>query len=389
MNSTNIKLSLAARFLLIFLSAAMLSLPVFAATYPKPKNNVADEAGVLSESTIRAIQTANKTLEVDAGCTIAVCTVDTTGDTDISEYARGVFKEWKLGEGVLLLIAKNDENYYFVQSVGVENVLTNEELEAIRDEYLEEDFASGNIDRGVNKCVTKLKTVLTAGITAAADNKNTDENKSEEKGTTAGSVIVGFFKTILYIILIAIVLFVAFFIYAMFNDDAAAILQKYIFRRGQPQKMPEEYYDERLYGRPSSRSSSNQRRNQAQRSLPQNQRRQLPPSNQQRLRAPQNQPQYPTQYSTQYQSYNADGTPRTPMNQNTQRRQSQNYGYPQGNRQRSSSRPANPNGSQQYNQQSSRRNYDYSYNNQYNDQNYGDGSETRAYTIPGRNNQQQ
>ena len=181
MNSTNTKLSLAARFLLVFLSALTLSLPVFAATYPKPKNNVADEAGVLSESTIRAIQTANKTLEVDVGCTIAVCTVDTTGDTDISEYARGVFKEWKLGEGVLLLIAKDDENYYFVQSVGVETVLTNETLESIRDEYLEEDFAAGNIDRGVNKCVTKLKNELTSGITAAADEKKADEEKSTEE----------------------------------------------------------------------------------------------------------------------------------------------------------------------------------------------------------------
>ncbi|MGN1410329.1 MAG: TPM domain-containing protein [Eubacteriales bacterium] len=376
MKSENTKLSLAARFLLIFLSAVMLSIPVFAASYPKPQNNVADEAGVLSESTIRAIQTANKTLEIDTGCTIAVCTVDTTGDTDIAEYARGVFKEWKLGEGVLLLIAKNDENYYFVQSVGVEKVLSNETLETIRDEYLEEDFASGNIDRGVNKCVTKLKNELTAGINAASAEENTDENKSEEKGTTAGSVIVGFFKAILYIILIAIVLFVAFFIYAMFNDDAAAILQKYIFRRGQPQKMPEEYYDERLYGRPSNANGS-QRRNPNQRNLPQGQRRQLPPSNQPRLKAPQNQ--------TQYQNHNSNG-----MSANQRRQNTGNYNY-QNNQQRNTNRSQNRNQEQyrqnQYNQ-NSRQSYNQPRNGQYNSQNYDAGSETRAYTIPGRNNQQ-
>lgn len=68
---------------------------------------------------------------------------------------------------MLLLIAKDDKNYYFVQSVGVESVLTNDVLKSIRDEYLEEDFEAGDINRGVNKCVTKLKNVLTAGIPAA------------------------------------------------------------------------------------------------------------------------------------------------------------------------------------------------------------------------------
>ena len=145
---------------------------------------------MLSESTIRAIETANKTLELDTGTTIAVCTVDTTGESDIAEYARGVFKEWKLGEGVLLLIAKDDKNYYFVQSVGVESVLTNDVLKSIRDEYLEEDFEAGDINRGVNKCVTKLKNVLTAGIPAAKTSDNTTDTSSvqdtaNEKGTVA------------------------------------------------------------------------------------------------------------------------------------------------------------------------------------------------------------
>ena len=90
MKNSRIKISLAARILLIITVITLTALPVLAAAYPKPKNNVADEAGVLSESTIRAIETANKTLELDTGTTIAVCTVDTTGESDIAEYARGV-----------------------------------------------------------------------------------------------------------------------------------------------------------------------------------------------------------------------------------------------------------------------------------------------------------
>lgn len=223
MKNSRIKISLAARILLIITVITLTALPVLAATYPKPKNNVADEAGVLSESTIRAIETANKTLKLDTGTAIAVCTVDTTGESDIAEYARGVFKEWKLGEGVLLLIAKDDKNYYFVQSVGVESVLTNDVLKSIRDEYLEEDFEAGDINRGVNKCVTKLKNVLTAGIPAASTSANATDtrqipNLRERQCRQCHSRI---FKAVLWIVLIAVVLLVAFFVLAMYNEDAA------------------------------------------------------------------------------------------------------------------------------------------------------------------------
>ena len=327
---------------------------------------------MLSESTIRAIETANKTLELDTGTTIAVCTVDTTGESDIAEYARGVFKEWKLGEGVLLLIAKDDKNYYFVQSVGVESVLTNDVLKSIRDEYLEEDFEAGDINRGVNKCVTKLKNVLTAGIPAAKTSDNTtDTANSEPTGTTVGSVIAGFFKAVLWIVLIAVVLLVAFFVLAMYNEDAAALFRKYILRKPDNRRMPEEYYDERLYGDPRRRQNRNR--------LPQL-------LAQPRLRAPDD------RYSQGENRYNYNSQPRRrPQNrqngqysQNPRPRNNAQYsgqGYNRNqNRQRSNS---DRDGYSQSYQQNS-----YSQNN-YSQNSYSDGSETRAFNIPTHNGQNQ
>ena len=327
---------------------------------------------MLSESTIRAIETANKTLELDTGTTIAVCTVDTTGESDIAEYARGVFKEWKLGEGVLLLIAKDDKNYYFVQSVGVESVLTNDVLKSIRDEYLEEDFEAGDINRGVNKCVTKLKNVLTAGIPAAKTSDNTtDTANSEPAGTTVGSVIAGFFKAVLWIVLIAVVLLVAFFVLAMYNEDAAALFRKYILRKPDDRRMPEEYYDERLYGDPRRRQNRNR--------LPQGQA-------QPRLRAPED------RYSQGENRYNYNSQPRrrpqnrqngqysqNPRPRNNAQYSGQCYNRNQ-NRQRSNS---DRDGYSQSYQQNS-----YSQNN-YSQNSYSDGSETRAFNIPTHNGQNQ
>lgn len=366
MKNSRIKISLAARILLIITVITLTALPVLAATYPKPKNNVADEAGVLSESTIRAIETANKTLELDTGTTIAVCTVDTTGETDIAEYARGVFKEWKLGEGVLLLIAKDDQNYYFVQSVGVESVLTNDVLKSIRDEYLEEDFEAGDINRGVNKCVTKLKNVLTAGITSAnTTDTSTDTAATEPKGTTFGSVIAGIFKTILWIVLILVVLLIAFFVLAMYNEDAAALFRRYILRKPDNRRMPEEYYDERLYGDPRRRQQNRNR-------LPQGQA-------QPRLRAPED------RYSQSGNHYNYNSQPR--------RRPQNGQGGQYGQNQR-------PRNNAQYNNQGYNRNpnrqrsnpQNYSqngYSQNYQQNSYSDGSETRAFNIPTHNGQNQ
>jgi len=324
-----------------------------AAEYPKPDKNVADDAGVLSESTIRSIQKTNETLSKEVGATIAICTVATTGEKDIATYARNIFKEWKLGEGVLLLISEEDENYYFVQSVGVDKILTNTVLEEVRDNYLEEDFAAGNIDRGVSKCVTRLSTLLSAGLEAPKtdDNDNdpdssgtpsTDGEKTDDgkKGTTIGGVIVGFFKFLLYAVLALVVIFAALFIWALFNDDVAAFMQKYIFRRGRSQyNIPEDYYDDRLYGN-SQRSQRNQQ-------------------SQQRNRAPQQRPQNQQRANTYYDAYGNPVQPRRQAPQNQQNRQNpqQNYrnsqnGYPQ----------------QQYRQ------------NQYT------GDETRSFTIPGREN---
>lgn len=239
-------------------------------SYPKLTDNVADNAGVLSESTIRSIKTANKSLKLDTGTIIAVCTVKTTGSVEIGEYARGLYKEAKLGEGVLILIASEDNNYYFVQSTGIENILTAEVLTDTRDRYFEEDFADGNMDYAVSKTVTKLKNFLTseiktpikAGQTAGADSTdaNADGTANSANGTadkpakTVGSVIGGFFKTILYIALILIAAVAVFFVVSLFNDDAAALFRRYILRRKPAYRMPPEYYDERLYGKPQSRS---------------------------------------------------------------------------------------------------------------------------------------
>ena len=244
-----------AAFAVFLVVLLLLPTTVLAASYPKHQNYVADEADILTEETISMIKDTNKVLMGDYQLTIAVCTVKTTGSEDIGTYARNLFSSWKLGEGILLLLASEDEKYYFVPSVGMEDILTAEVLASVRDEQLEADFASGARDRAVYKTVVSLKNKLSAGMAnraaqqAAADAAAAEtEEPSEEKGTTIGSIIVGFFKFLLWLVLIAALLFVGVFVLALFNDDVAAILRKLLFNRKNGGRTSQNFYDERIYG---------------------------------------------------------------------------------------------------------------------------------------------
>lgn len=349
------------------------------AEFPKHQNYIADEAGILTEDVIRELRDINKNLAGDYGLTIAVCTVNTIGDSDIAEYARQLYSSWKLGKGVLVLIAKDDNNYYFVPSADMEDILTNEVLASVRDSYFEEDFSSHTYERAVHKIAIKLKSILLAGMQERAAKEEAEANRAaeesaaaaetEEKGTTVGSVIVGFFKVILWLVILAVILFIAVFVWAMFNEDVAAILQKLFFRRNAAnrQKTQQNYYDDRLYGNrtnpnPQQRPGNAQRRpmpngylgdGRNQGGYPQNggypaqgqyQQYQQQPMNS-RGAYPQQNGGYPMQ--GQYQQY-----PHQPMN-NRGGYPQQNGGYPaQGQYQQYPQQPVNPQYPQQnYGQQ--------------------------------------
>lgn len=251
---------LTAILLLLVMLSALLTLPISAA-YPKATDNIADEMKVLTESTIHQLKKTNATLLSKTGTEVAVCIVKTTGGTPISEYARALYTEWKLGEGILILAAVDDGNYYLLQSTGVEDKVTNSVLTSIRDEYMEESFADGDIDRAVFRTASKIANFLQANVnlipseedapvedkTPDAGEAETEAKPDEKKGTTAGSVIVGFLKFVLILALIALVAFVILFVVALFNDDAALLLQRTVFRKKSAPPV-QTYYDERLYG---------------------------------------------------------------------------------------------------------------------------------------------
>ena len=124
--------------------------------YPSPSRSfyVYDRADMLSDETESYLIEKNKTLREECGAQIVIACIPTTGGTDITDYACGLFNKWKIGDrernnGILLLLSKEEDDYWIVQGKGLESILTPGILKMMLNEHLEGPFSMGNYDLGV------------------------------------------------------------------------------------------------------------------------------------------------------------------------------------------------------------------------------------------------
>ena len=117
---------------------------------------VADFADVISRGTIDYINLSNEALEKACGAEIMIVTVDFLDGTKINDYVYRLFNEWKPGSpdrdnGILLLLAIGEDDYYAMQGAGLENQFGDGLLDDYLQEYLEKHFADGDYDSGVRR----------------------------------------------------------------------------------------------------------------------------------------------------------------------------------------------------------------------------------------------
>lgn len=142
---------------LALLLALALALPALAAYPERPENQyVLDEAGVLSTATEQTIVQENQELFQETGAQIVVVAVDFLDGVEIDDYAYSLFNLWGIGSqernnGLLLLLAIGEDNYYAQAGYGVEDYFDGSRLQGMLDEYLEPDFAARDYDAGVQK----------------------------------------------------------------------------------------------------------------------------------------------------------------------------------------------------------------------------------------------
>lgn len=140
--------------LAVLLTLALLAPAALAAVPDRPENQyVLDSAGVLSEKTEKAIIKENEELFERCGAEVVIVAVDFLGGQEIDDYAEELFNRWGIGSwernnGILLVMAIAEDNYYALSGYGIEDYFDGAMFRGLLDDYLEDDFAAGRYDEG-------------------------------------------------------------------------------------------------------------------------------------------------------------------------------------------------------------------------------------------------
>ena len=115
---------------------------------------VADYAGVIEPETENYIVNKNNSLSAQTGAQIVVVAVDFLDGAKIEEYSTRLFNEWAIGDseknnGLLLLLAVGEQEYWATQGTGIYRALTSSMLDEYLYNYLEPDFAKASYDSAV------------------------------------------------------------------------------------------------------------------------------------------------------------------------------------------------------------------------------------------------
>ncbi len=122
---------------------------------------VIDQTGTLNAAMRQALESRLATLEQTKGAQIVVLMVPTTTPEDIFGYAQRVANTWKIGrkdvgDGVLLLVAKNDRRVRISVAKTLEGAIPDLAASRIIEEAITPRFRQGDFSGGVSAGVDRL-----------------------------------------------------------------------------------------------------------------------------------------------------------------------------------------------------------------------------------------
>lgn len=150
----------------------ILAPPAFALEVPALRGHVNDYAGMLSTSSVAALERQLQELERSDSTQLVVLTVPTLGGEPVEEFAIKVAEAWKIGRkgidnGVILLVAKAERKIRIEVGRGLEGQLT----DLISGRIIRGDiaplFKAGNFEGGITAGVQAIVAVVKGEYQAA------------------------------------------------------------------------------------------------------------------------------------------------------------------------------------------------------------------------------
>lgn len=144
-----------------FCLLAVVATPALAAPELDPNTAVNDYANILSDETEDYVESLSVALQDTCGAQIGVYTTEYIGNSTMEGYAYDVLNTWGLGSadkdnGVLLLLAPGEDNYYLTRGSGLEAQLTISKMGTILDEDMEPNWVTGDYDAGTQQTVRAI-----------------------------------------------------------------------------------------------------------------------------------------------------------------------------------------------------------------------------------------
>ena len=134
-------------------------------TVPTPRGYVSDYAGVIDAGTIGHLDALIGELKRQTGAEIAVVVVNSTEPLTAIDYAMKIAETWKPGakgkdNGVVFLVAIKDHQMFILTGYGVEGVLPDGKVGAIRDQLVRPAFRRGDYAGGIRAATEAMAAII-------------------------------------------------------------------------------------------------------------------------------------------------------------------------------------------------------------------------------------
>ena len=129
---------------------------------------VMDQTGTLDAAALQQLQNKLATLERSQGSQVVVLMVSSTQPEDIAEYANRVADTWKLGrrvegDGLLIVVAKNDRRMRIEVSRALEGTITDIEASRIIERDMAPHFKAGRYAQGLLSATDSIAAKISGG----------------------------------------------------------------------------------------------------------------------------------------------------------------------------------------------------------------------------------
>lgn len=188
--------------ILLYLYLLTISVQIIAQDFPprpNPPKLVNDMADMLEPSQEAALEQKLINYEDTTSTQIAIVTLNSIGQYDVSDYAIRLAQQWGIGQkgkdnGVLILVSLDDRKQFIATGYGLEGALPDAYVARIRDEFLRPNLKSGQYFQAFNQTTDAIFQL------AAGEFKGAPINKQNKKGPSIAPFIVMAFVFFFFIL---------------------------------------------------------------------------------------------------------------------------------------------------------------------------------------------